>query len=442
MKTRHLIIALLSILALAACTPEPNPDATGGYANIQIRLSAGSADSRSVSAASVDWTDQNTVPGELMRNCFVLVVQNGKIISLLRSRDYPTEQSYVGTLTARIPTGTTTFYSFANIRPSDIGIDTAAAYPQQLPPDFDSRLFSVSGNKRRASDFTTGIPMSNCQTIDVVPTTQRIDLEVVRMVAKVRLLLTNESAEDIRVRSVSLSDITADADRNLYLLPKKSADGSIEPNISLDAGRATYTVELGDTAVVKAGGKSERVVEFYVNESRAVSPKYFVINLNTDQQTISRRVALLQWSTISRGDLLVIPIRMNDYRVRFDVEQFTAIGVLPDVESSDSLLRVRFRGYGEFHIRPHVIRVSDGKELTPGTDATDGWLFGGWSTLEMSPDGGAGTCIYDRMPTPVGASQTIEGVIGNRPGYAIHQMLFSVSGLGYQIPYKIQIVKE
>lgn len=436
--------AVMMLLFFTACTSDtPSPDnTTDGYADVRISLSAGSLPTRSASGKSVDWTDQNTEEGELMRNCFVLVVQNGNIVSLLQSKDYPKEQSDVNTLTARIPVGTTTFYSFANIRPSDIGIDTTKTYPQTLPPDFNNRLFSVSGNCRRASGFANGIPMSNCQTIDILPTTQRVDLEVVRMVAKVRLMLSNVSANDMTIRSVSLRDITANATDNLYLLPKTDADGSVVPNISPTAARTKYTVELGDTMTVKAGGKDEHMVEFYINESQANTPKYFIITVNTDQPGFSRRVAMMQWGTISRGDLLIIPIKLNDYRVRFEVEQFTAIGVLPDVQNTDSMLTVHFHSYGEFHIRPHVIRASDGQELTAGTDESNGWLLDDWATLELNPAGDAGTCIYDRIPTPIVSSHTFEGVMGNRSGYALHQMLFSVSGLGYQIPYKIQIIKE
>ena len=442
------IISICFVALLAACSADSGADNNSnrnGYADILITLSAQSVQagsSRSASNLTEVWSDKNASKGEMMRNCFVVVVQNGEIETIIQSEDYDSEQSYAETLTAHVKTGTTTFYSFANMRPSDVGLDTGASFPVPLPEGFDDRLFSVNGNQNKASDFSEGIPMSNRQTVDIKPTTERVDLEVVRMVAKVRLQLTNETSEDIKVKQVSLSDITANEVSNVSLFPVTDDSGAIVPSVSASATHGTYTISLGDTCVLKAQSKEARIVEFYVNESQADVPKYFVISLDTDQPAVSRRVAFLQWNTISRGDLLVIPIRLNDYSVRFDVEQFTAIGVLPDVQSDDSQLTVRFHSYGEFHIRPHVIRVSDGKELTPGTDSKDGWLFASWSTLDMSPSGGDGTCIYDKAPVPVGASQTFEGIMGNRPGYAIHQMLFRVKGLGYDIPYKIQIIKE
>ena len=442
------VITICFVALLAACSPDSEPggeDSRNGYADIRISVSAQPAPKKQ-SRASLEqgesWTDRNASEGEMMRRCFVIVVQNGEIETIIQSKDFDSEKNFTETLAARIKTGTTTFYSFANMRPSDIGLDAGASFPVPLPEGFDNRLCSVNGNQNKASGFGDGIPMSNRQTIDIMPTTERVDLEVVRMVAKVRLQLTNETSQDITVRQVSLSDITGNVASNVSLFPKTDGSGAIVPSVSASAARGTYTISLGDTCVLKAKSAEPRTVEFYVNESQADVPKYFVISLNTDQPTVSRRVAFLQWNTISRGDLLVIPIRLNDYSVRFDVEQFTAIGVLPDVQSDDSQLTVRFHSYGEFHIRPHVIRVSDGKELTPGTDSKDGWLFSSWSTLDMSPFGGDGTSIYDKVPVPVGASQTFEGVMGNRSGYAIHQMLFRVNGLGYDIPYKIQIIKE
>ena len=62
--------------------------------------------------------------------------------------------------------------------------------------------------------------------------------------------------------------------------------------------------------------------------------------------------------------------------------------------------------------------------------------------LSLTPEGGAGTCIYDRMPYLQPSSLTIEGFMGNRPGTALHQAFFHVTGLSYAIPYKVQIIRQ
>lgn len=164
----------------------------------------------------------------------------------------------------------------------------------------------------------------------------------------------------------------------------------------------------------------------------------FILNVETDQQTVSHRVAMTDWNTIARNDYLRIPIRLNDYRISFDAEQFTAIGVLPTVRYDKDMLTATFASYGEFHLRPTVTRLSDGKVLTAGNE----WKLTDWKVLSLMPEGAAGTCIYDRMPYLQPSSQTIEGFMGNRAGTALHQVFFQVAGLSYAIPYKVQIIRQ
>ena len=59
----------------------------------------------------------------------------------------------------------------------------------------------------------------------------------------------------------------------------------------------------------------------------------------------------------------------------------------------------------------------------------------------MVPDGDEGVFIYDRMPVAVPSRKTIEGVVGNRNGYAIHQILIGIKDLEYAIPYRVEIIK-
>ena len=310
-----------------------------------------------------------------------------------------------------------------------------------LPADFDNKLYTVNGNVLTAADFPGGIPMSNKQTIEIKKNTSDVDLEVIRMVAKVKLKITNDTPNDITLKKVALTDITKNEANNLYLLPGKDNGTAVEPHINASAAKEMFTINLNPEVVVKANTTTPTIISFYVNESIARMPNYFVVSVKTDHATMNHRGALSNWNTISRNDYLEIPIKLNDYRVRFKVEQFTPIGVLPTVEQNDEMLTVRFKSYGEFHLIPYVVRISDGVELKPGADTEGGWVFAGWQTLTLQPDGD-GVCIYDRMPTPVPSRHTIEGVIGNRNGYAIHKVLIGINQLGYDIPYKVEIIKE
>lgn len=441
-------LLFLATLILCGCSSEPDPTPSDNpkLVDIDISLSSSSSHSPSRDSGSTSWDDANAVEGEMMRNCFVVIVQGGKIKGVI-SKSFAEETNWVGFLTTKIEPGATTFYSFANISPTYLGIDASIDYSStdvSLPADFDSKLFTVNGNKQNINDFTHGIPMSNKQTITVAADKQKVELEVIRMVAKMKLMISNVTPNPITLNSISLSDITKNEANNLHLLPGKDNGTSVETNVNPSASKEDYTITFTTPLVVADNNTTPVEVSFYLNESVASTPKNFVITLHTNNATISQRGALSNWNTISRNDYLVIPIRLNDYRITFDVEQFTAIGVLPSIKQDKDKFTVKFKSYGEFHLVPHVIRISDNKELTLGSTAGNGWTFNKWETIEMKPKGNAGTCIYDRIPEYVPSKNKIEGVMSNRTGYAIHQFKVSISinGANVDIPYKIEIIKE
>lgn len=436
-------VAAMSLCGCATDSTEEN-DTPPKPVDVNLTISMQGAATRASTgragaARASSWDDPNAVPGEMMRHCFVVAVQDGKIAGVVVSDDYAEEKSYAERLTLRINPGKTTIYSFANIRPQQLGIDAATAVGTTAP-DFEHMTYGVAGNVNAASDFKDGIPMSGKLQTTITERTSHINLEVIRMVAKMRLTLTNESAADFRVRSVTLSDITSDATDNLMLMPDIIDDERTAPNLSSAATAADRTIKIGgdDGTTLLAGGKNSIETVFYLNESVARTTSCFILNVETDQQTVSHRVAMTDWNTIARNDYLRIPIRLNDYRISFNVEQFTAIGVLPTVRYDKDMLTATFASYGEFHLRPTVTRLSDGKVLTAGNE----WSLTDWKTLSLKPEGEAGTCIYDRMPYLQPSSQTIEGFMGNRAGTALHQVFFQVAGLSYAIPYKVQIIRQ
>lgn len=421
-----------TLCGVTACLSDETTESPDGI-EIETELCMSSRQSAQSRAA---WNDANAVDGEMMRNWFVVIVQNGQIQSIVTNNAYESgveekEEDKVG---VKLTTGQTTFYSFANIQPSDLGLDANATFPVALPSGFEQKIQSVSGNKNEVGEFTDGIPMSNKQTIQVTSSTKEIDLEVVRMVAKVSLMVSNVSGHDITIKSVSLSDITADG-ANYLLLPKYDGS-SVSTNLTASATKSDYTWTLSQPVKVADQNATPGVVSFYVNESEASSPHYFVLTVGTDE-SVSRRFAMLDWNTISRNDYLVIPvIKLTDYYIDCDVEAFTAVGVLPEVTKQDGQLTATFDGYGEFHIRPTVKKISDGTVLGYGTG---GWEYNGFETLESNPSGAAGTCIYDELPTWIQSSRVIEGYIGGRQGYALHRLNVKLNGSDFPLTYKLEI---
>lgn len=429
------MLALFSTLAIVGCSfEEDHADCQGKgegeKMQVELRLTA-SANSLTRSYSTSDgvtrasWVDTNAArEGEMMHNCFVVIVQNGKIQDIVQ-RDF-TEEVEQTSLKAKAELGNATFYSFANITPAELGITMTTT-----PAEIESKYYNVEGNTQTLS--AKGIPMSNKQIVNITSKKQQVDLEVIRMMAKVELNFTNDTGYDLSIKSVKLTDITDNATDNVSLLPMKDASGNVVPNINASATYKDYTVSIGGTSgtQVKNGGTLRTT--FYVNESVARNPKYFVLSINTDKGTVTNRIAMTEWSKIARNDYLVIPVKLVDYRIELEPQVFTAIGVIPELSYSVDRITATFKSYGEFHLKLHVIKRSDNTEL-------NNWTFKSIRTLEADPAGGEGTSIYDEEPYFEKRTKMIEGYISPRKGYAIHEINVEINGV--TIPYRLQINKE
>lgn len=429
------MLALFSTLAIVGCSfEEDHADCQGKgegeKMQVELRLTASASSlTRSYSTSDgvtrASWVDTNAArEGEMMHNCFVVIVQNGKIQSIVQ-RDF-TEEVEQTSLKAKAELGNVTFYSFANITPAELGITMTTT-----PAEIESKYYKVEGNTAQLS--ANGIPMSNKQTVNITSKKQQVDLEVIRMMAKVELDFTNDTGYDLSIKSVKLTDITDNAANNVSLLPMKDASGNVVPNINASATYKDYTVSIGGTSgtQVKNGGNLQTT--FYVNESVARNPKYFVLSINTDKGTVTNRIAMTEWSKIARNDYLVIPVKLVDYRIELEPQVFTAIGVIPELKYDGDRITATFKSYGEFHLKLHVFKRSDNTEL-------NNWTFKGITTLEADPAGGEGTSIYDEEPYFEKRSKTFEGYISPRKGYAIHEINVEINGV--TIPYRLQINKE
>ena len=117
------------------------------------------------------------------------------------------------------------------------------------------------------------------------------------------------------------------------------------------------------------------------------------------------------------------------------MEAFSPIGVLPKVTDDGEKLSLDFGYYGEFHIKPEVIKLSrtgsqtlSVSEWQMGTEAagSDGWTL-------KDPQGEDGVNIFDSSPVWVPSAYRLEGEMGNRTGSAIYTMKIKVkeqNGMG------------
>lgn len=455
-------ICIWAVCLLAACSAGDEATSFPGQADaenrvgVMLQLSALSSQTSQPSRSSLTraaWeTDIEALPGEMMKSWFVVVVQNGQIEKIITSdlksgvTEVEKDQVFV-----KLNTGETTFYSFANIKPEDIGLDASTSVVQPLPADFDEKTYQMDGNSKlfhqsMAPDLQNGYPMSNKQTVDVVDNQQVINLEVIRMMAKVQLSITNATDHDIVLKTITLSDVTQNGNPNIKLLPNVDSNNQLQVNLANSAKKGTITLTAAENDGITIKERATQTACFYMNESLVDKGedggnRYFILSLTTVDATTgttsSQRYAMLSWNEIRRNDYLKIPIKLEDYQIRWKVEAFSPIGVLPKVKDDGENLSLDFGYYGEFHIKPEVIKLSrtgsqalSVSEWQMGTDATGS---DGWTLKEQNPQGADGVNIFDRSPAWIPSAYRLEGEMGNRTGSAIYTMKIKVkeqNGLG------------
>lgn len=456
-------ICIWAVCLLAACSAGDDATSFPGQADaenrvgVALQLSALSSQASQSSRSSLTraWeTDTEALPEEMMKSWFVVVVQKGKIEKIITS-DFESGVTEVekDQVFVKLNTGATTFYSFANIKPKDIGLNAITSVGQQLPAGFDEKTYKMNGNSElfhlsMTPEFPNGYPMSNKQVVNITDNQQVINLEVIRMMAKVQLSITNATDHDIVLKTITLSDVTLNGNQNIKLLPNVDSANKLKGvNLVDGVAKGTITLTAADNNGITIGEGATQTACFYMNESLVDKGadggnRYFILSLTTvnaatGTTTSNQRYAMLSWNEIRRNDYLKIPIKLEDYQIRWKVEAFSPIGVLPKVTDDGKNLSLDFGYYGEFHIKPEVIKLSrTGSQTLPvdewqmGTDATGS---DGWKLQEQNPQGADGVNIFDSSPAWVPSAYRLEGEMGNRTGSAIYTMKIKVkeqNGLG------------
>ena len=449
-------ICIWAVCLLAACSAGDDATSFPGQADaenrvgVTLQLSASSSQTSQSSRSSLTragWeTDTEAWPGEMMKSWFVVVVQNGMIEKIITS-DFESGVTEVekDQVFVKLNTGATTFYSFANIKPEEIGLNAIKSVGKSLPAGFDEKTYQMDGNSQHfhllmTPEFQNGYPMSNKQIVNITDNQQFINLEVVRMVAKVQLSITNATDHDIVLKSITLSDVTLNGNRNIKLLPNVDSANKLKGvNLPDGVAKGTITLEADDNNGITIGEGAKQKACFYMNESLVDKDedggnRYFILSLTTVDEatgtTSNNRYAMLSWNEIRRNDYLKIPIKLEDYQIRWTVEAFSPIGVLPKVKDDGEKLSLDFGYYGEFHIKPEVIKLSrtgsqtlSVSEWQMGTDETGSE---GWKLQEQYPQGEDGVNIFDSSPAWIPSAYRLEGEMGNRTGSAIYTMKIKV----------------
>lgn len=476
-KTIHTALILMVLAFMTACSTDsadPIQGDSGGVNRgdkITVHMTLSTAPS-SGTRASLSWNDG--VDAENMKSWVVAFVKDNKVVSFAENTDVSANNRIKDEVTIKdLPKENATYqvYSFANLTAAELDISKGAEV------HFDNMKWKMNGNgfNVNATDCK-GIPMSNKQevTVDASGKTDKNELWVVRMLAKVTLQFRNPSSTPLEINDITLSDVTsnpsADVNKegNIMLLPKHSdasgtsgTTGSSNltgaakdlvkciPNLVEQATTENYTYKLTKTIPAKVDKyETENEISFYVNESAAGNTsKYFIINLNTSAG-VKRYALFKDWTTIARNDHHILPISLDDYKLKFDVQSFTAIGLYPSITDNGTTLSYTcYYPEEEFHIQPIVVKADDSK-VSGNIDYTNVK----WELIQedgMSDATAAkknASLVFKTLPSWKQTTGYFEGIFNDDKAdkqSALYQVTVPVPGeTGKSLTYKILFTKD
>lgn len=478
-KTIHTALILMVLAFMTACSTDsadPIQGDSGGVNpgdKITVHMTLSTAPS-SGTRASLSWKDG--VDAENMKSWVVAFVKDNKVVSFAENNNVSDGNRIKDDVTITdLPKENATYqvYSFANLTAAELDISKGAEV------HFDNMKWKMNGNGFNVNAIDCkGIPMSNKQevTVDASGKTDKNELWVVRMLAKVTLQFRNPSSTPLEIKDITLSDVTsnpsADVNKegNIMLLPKHSdasgtsgttgssnltgADKDLvkcTPNLVKQAATDNYTYKLSSPKTIKAGVtdyKPENEISFYVNESAAGNTsKYFIINLNTSAG-VKRYALFKDWTTIARNDHHILPISLDDYKLKFDVQSFSAIGLYPSIRDNGTTLSYTcYYPEEEFHIQPKVVKADD-TEVSGNIDNTQVK----WELIQedgMSDATAAETNakkVFKGLPSWNPTTGYFEGIFNDDKAdkqSALYQVTVPVPGVtGKSLIYKILFTKD
>lgn len=455
-RTIHTALILMVLAFLSACSTDSADSILGGSGGdnqgdkVTVHMTLSTASS-SGTRATLSWNDG--VDAENMKSWVVAFVKDNKVVSFAEKTDVSANNRIKDEVTIKdLPKGDTyQVYSFANLTAAELEISKGAIV------NFDNMKWKMDGN---GFDVTTkGIPMSNKQEvkIDASGKPDKTELWVVRMLAKVTLKFKNPSSTDLVIKDITISDITKNSSENgdkenIKLLPNHTdADKDqvvCTPNLVGQTATESYQYTLSSPKTIKAGVtdyKPENEISFYVNESAAGNTsKYFIINLNTSAG-VKRYALFKDWTTIARNDHHILPISLEDYKLTFDVQSFSGIGLYPSITDNGTTLSYTcYYPEEEFHIQPKVVKASDDSEVT-GIDNTKVE----WQLIKeegMADETANAKLVFKTIPSWNTTTGYFEGIFNDDAAdkqSALYKVTVPVPGAsGKELIYKILFTKD
>ena len=328
------------------------------------------------------------------------------------------------------------------------------------PNDFDPDNYTHNGFDSK------GIPMSNYQQLTIREGTS-VDLIVVRMLAKVEVQVYNDGDNDATIESISLTDITANGDDNLKLLPNYGTSPDypndmdfhhkdLQPNLSPYAtkGNMTYTPTT-DKLVAHEGhrstgeGQTPVTFTFYVNESVAPidntsavtgngSGLFYLtlgIKTGTGEDVVYSHALIDQqgsttndngaWHYIARNDYRVIPVILSDWLLRIEPLAFVPIAGYPAVMLSSDAQKATFSTGGPIILQPFVKKRSEAN-WRDFTDPEVEFVSIHWSNSDGDDRSGTGKILESPLQYDT-TSKCIYGVLNNSLAAGLYKTAVTVT---------------
>ena len=380
------IICMLVLWLVTACTATDDDSAQSaqsptGMAAVTLRIAAQAEGM----ATRASWEDTNakTDRSEMMFSWVVLITNGSTIKYKYAATDLAEGEAEIDNVCTNVemPAGTYTAYSFANISEESLktmlGVSSLEQGTALSDATVTAATATINGNgftPSVSSVPSVGIPMSNRQTF-TVPSSGSLtkDLIVVRMLAKMKVSIKNETGAAVTVKQITLSDITANAADNLKLLPSLTSGENtmdanhrdISPNLSSSATTADFVKEVDITIANNVTVD----ITFYINESATPTNANGLFYLTLKLSENEYRYALISdnsdhdWNYIARNDYRVIPVVLDNYKFELIPYDFPPIGVYPvsvrKIDTENHIFDFTFHDYGHFHLLPRVVNTSD-----------------------------------------------------------------------------------
>lgn len=327
MRYIYQTLQVLCLTALVSCVQESGmeyPDGGVPEADLfTVTLQVGTSGSVQTRAYG---DDEAAIAGEFMNTLTLFVVDaQGVVEKKINATDSAAfepvdggqsgcETDYSTIVTLR--NGMKTIYAFSNLEGHN-AVGEASSLSEKLAAIQEGSAWDVALEQLVVDDpaakvnlTNVFIPMTARQEVSVPVTSGTVRIELVRLVGKIRPVLTNDNGNQVEVTGLSIGNF---ADR-VALFEDETAREVVQNEqrrYTLDKTVGADPVNLyGENVLMVAGDGGTSVPEIYVNETDGSDP--FSVTLTIDGDEMSGRMAT---TAIPRNHYLPLALSLSNFQL-------------------------------------------------------------------------------------------------------------------------------